>query len=1094
MNRNQHPISQAFVAFLLLLIIAACRDDTFDAQGLTPDGRVHLTLGVELPDADVVATRLTTQPTADERIIDPTRTYLLVLQAPADLTAGATDGLALKQAPVPIESIDLATGQLRATLYPETTASYLCLLANLSAANVDYLHTLSAGSVTLGEIRQALRLPHPGDGMAANNLPLTGYSAPLPTIQPTATLLSAIRLERSVARIDLVTSPTLSGFQLTGVILANAPRQGAMLPDGGRVESWHGEEVCRYALVPTTDYDAASGTGSHLTAALYAYEKGGVRADGTTPNPTRLLLRGHHEGATTDTYYPYDLIYRLPTDVEEVKRYDLLRNKRYRITLQRITTSGYRTPEEALTAEPFNTPVEVQVEVTDPYAHDINTNGRQYLATTNARCILYPLDGNEQRNVHIATLSYTTAPEWLAGRLTLTAVDANGTVLNGFRLSDGSDALEVASSGAVVYRDLVVDIPARFHRGTVTAHIGNLRKEITLVRKIPSLEAGMVIEDYLPDDATPEEVAQHFADYKIGEVIAPSVDTKWLKVSAQESNAGPSSLLDRVTNPTGGIYVHVLPYVEFGRTLTHREAAVYVSGSTDDSRTKVIVQQGAMDIYSQSRQLQPFGYVGTFHRWNQTGERLIRMDASGSFDEVGARGTVWWQAAVVAGNEFIVLDTEPTRDSGITIFSPDGTVNAFGDTPCDEPTWQTDAEIETNGQLTSKRRLVRGNSPQIYFRVGLTSRLASADSPPRYGLIAITYGSADQPAAGTHLLYVRQGEAADYLMRPQDASTQPIYPAGHQQAGQINTARTFDFDSPNRPLAVKLSPYNLTDKLRGTGVVNRGTRNYGFVQYPSQGGYYFSSASTYAVDPRSVGALKLPSVDRLDATWNQQWESCPDGYRRPNDGPLHTAPNIGASNFAHFLSASEIRQSLWLYPLGGVQRSDFSNQLRGYLADGFFDRRPITLTADKIIYRPPGSTSTGNTYPMQARGVVNDGAAEAAYWGYLLYNPHNYASIFVPFAGDVSILNSSVVRDQGSFGGFFTTNIGSGKYSPKPGVEVTFSSSWKTLMVQYGFSGADLTSSTALSGFVFDNYGISSPNDYFSVRCVKEELNLKNKR
>lgn len=252
-------------------------------------------------------------------------------------------------------------------------------------------------------------------------------------------------------------------------------------------------------------------------------------------------------------------------------------------------------------------------------------------------------------------------------------------------------------------------------------------------------------------------------------------------------------------------------------------------------------------------------YVGTFHRWNQTGERIIYANNVGD-----------WSATVVQG-DFIRLSSGRSFDPKL------GT-----DTP----------NVGENYPVTDGVTTVSGIN-RIYFRVGLTSTLASATTAPRYGLIRVTY------TGGTSYIYVRQGEA----------------PA------VINST-------------VKWSAFNLSDPLRGLGGADISNQSLFtpqaavsstiFADFPTQVGYMFqwnlyngSTANTNRVyHPLNPSGTITGYPTGIASSWNVNNDPCPTGYRHPTGAEFTTfAPNDG--------------NSLW-----------------GFYADGFFDRRITKSSAN----------------------------------------------------------------------------------------------------------------------------------------------------
>jgi hypothetical protein len=357
-------------------------------------------------------------------------------------------------------------------------------------------------------------------------------------------------------------------------------------------------------------------------------------------------------------------------------------------------------------------------------------------------------------------------------------------------------------------------------------------------------------------------------------------------------------------------------------------------------------------------------WVGTFHRWNQTGERIIKM-----------RNTGEWTATVTQGAGFIVLDAAGTNDPNWGSSSA-----ALGNDP------GFDNNYPVNGTATS----LSGNGI-IYFRVGMKGKLAYIGATPRYGLIEINTDK------GTKKIYVRQGEEADYIMRPKDPNP-----------GNANNPR---------PYAMKFSPFNLADPLRGTGGDNVTMHNemtYGettfnyqkFTDYPSQAGYFFQwnlggGNIHKAFNPvNTISAIS--GWITTNTTWRKTMEPCPAGYRHPNDslqGPV----------------TSEIRQSWYATPDNETYstvptNTNLENSLWGFYADGFSDRLVVASS-------PNGTDSTTVSFNSSNLSAITN--TDVAYVGRLIYNPTTYASIFLPAPGTRGI--NGTLTSSGTFATYWTS-------------------------------------------------------------------------
>lgn len=1028
----RHHIYYSLVAITLLL--SGCADDPFNKYHSSEDGRITMRIQLNTPPETSIITRSTktTNPSEQEKLL--ANAVIMVFDK-------TTDDAILRQIPVEA-AINNTTSPVTVTttLLADNVSCYLCVAANLSDEQITTLKSLETGK-SLSDIRTMLQKKlNTSDSSTGIEypLPMSGWSEPT-TISNSGDKIS-ISLSRSVARIDVngtAITEEAEDFIVTGIRISNGAPSGYVLPQP-TLPLWDVTNVVTY---PLTDNGKDK---TSLEAKAYCFENKGSIGD--TPNPTRVVVRGHSKSTNTDTWYPIDIIYDQPTTTGGIsstkKGYDIERNKIYTIKLNSVKKTGYGSYEQAARSEAFNTMIDAEITVSDPYAYDIITNGRQYMGVTNAEFIIYPAQADTKiTNVHVTTLSYTSDPYWEDGSITCD---------EGITLSAGAyPRLNVRGDAEASYRDIVVDIdPTKTKSGLIRLQIGNLLKEIKVRVGNVTPKVGTVITDYytVPNEET---------DFKVGEIISPSEDTSWFKVSSSSEDTENSSLNNKVTNPDGGIYLHVDPNVGFETSATAREASAYIAGDEDNQRIKITVQQDSYDVYYGNEQLQPYTYVGTYHRWNQTGERLIRIDASNSSTSASTSVKVaWWEATVVAGREFIVLDTEQSTDERVHIYKDNdhSTPNPYGEG--DDTGFLSDDNYVEQYQVASKQRSVNGKGSYIYFRVGLTGKLSGPSAQPRYGLITISYGAVEGKTSGTHNIYVRQGEAADYLMRPWDPSTTP-------------KDRANEFPSGTRPLATKLAVYNLADPeppqaVPISGCVDHGTRGYVFTQYPSQGGLFFPISGTVAIDPRAgesnTALVSNPSYTD-DSQWNNIWETCPKGYRRPHDGVARKLVNgaLDKNIREDDITNSEVRQSLWLFPLKGAERSDFSNQLTGYLADGYFDRHPITLIKNE-----------GNESPRPV-GIVHSGNPYAAYRGYLIFNPHNYASIFLPFAG---------LYNAGSYPTKCSNFGGDGYISTK-----TSGKGGHDWVVAFGY-----ISTEGRPSYVFDNYSSTASSSAYPIRCIKDEL------
>ena len=346
----------------------------------------------------------------------------------------------------------------------------------------------------------------------------------------------------------------------------------------------------------------------------------------------------------------------------------------------------------------------------------------------------------------------------------------------------------------------------------------------------------------------------------------------------------------------------------------------------------------------------PMMYVGAFWRASQYGERLIRTPrptTGTQTDRAIIDGA--WMACVMEGEEWIFLDTQPSDDPGVWTSSAI-LANATG----------FDENHRVGGYETTVSGEVSASTPGgIYFRIGLNGAYTpTPDKPARYGMILLAYTQNGQPAL--HRIWVRQGEGADYLMRPD----------GENAPGSTMSTR---------PHAVKWSPYNLTAPEYRDNTVARNAQapqltpgGGTFTEWPSQAGGMFQYSPQLGIYAHNPSITITPPItyvlEKLNwALLDQDYETCPtvDGtvFRRPSASNPYIATNQRDVNY------SEIAQSLFM----NVSNYNPLNYRQGLYADGYFDRLRVG----------------GGPY-------VNEDGHDAAYIGSVYFNTVTNHSLFLP--------------------------------------------------------------------------------------------------
>lgn len=985
MNRMKRKIIPGIYVFLFLFpFLNSCIDDTFNAgEENIDENKVKVSLNFILPDQKVVETGVSQSKTSFESYIGDL--YLLVfdenqkfIECVQAVNAGSSSGFF-------------------ASLTRQDRHCQIYIVANAPRVMAEKKGSWNS-TTTLEQIRQYLLKPSilNNDVDAITSLPEV---PPLASILPIGLdgirenlTLEDVVLERATAKI-VVTNELGADLIIEGANLCNAPVQGYVFP---------GQP---YASIPVADYWGADESGFYPDLMI-------CRA--TPSNPLYVYETDQSQGCfmiVKANYKGVDGFYRIDFIDETGKVFSLKRNHSYEIKIKRVQHPGFRSPDEAKKNPPLNrTAGNVDVEVSDPYSHNIVSNGDYYLGVENSEYIVY---SPEALNNEFVTKVSSNAPSTvLSGSAVINAFDLFGTQLyNGVTIQN---PFPEVNNSSIQTGDLKISLPANAATAVVRLRIGNLEKSIRIVKKSENISFGGSIK--LDDE------------YVFGKISNPQ---PWIKFSTKEDSELHDGR-DFIENEGGRnrLYLALASNILQAQGAANRDALLFLSRANENGRTKIRIHQSTFDIFDKEEKPIENPYVGTFHRHNQTGERVIKM---------GDANTTVWIAEVVSGKDFIKLKKGGSEDPEI-----------YKRNPGDAERFQIYNDPAASTSVIG--------SGEILFRVGLKNTIAP--NQHRYGVILVTH------PGGTSRIFVRQGEAPDYLYRMND----PVLIPWTAHPG-----------TP-RPLTVKLSPYNLTDPRLGknytsvkvykdynsmplnyhpeSGVYQEFDKNK-FTEYPTQAGYLFiwntltqpvtgseypySSPTTFKDEwqwvrachpfltagmfgaPRSEsiswsgnntyegnysgnGDGFIPLYDmagignvvssynytQIGVFYNKETDPCPYGYRMPKAGLVDTSPGGGPVKvYGQDAYNSELLQSMFYDPHISTNESIMSQYtLWGYYADGFFDRRliqnvtiGIDAGAKAIVVNGDDQKSTSLT------------GNDIGYAGGLTFNPFTFASIFHPAAG-----------------------------------------------------------------------------------------------
>ncbi len=522
-------------------------------------------------------------------------------------------------------------------------------------------------------------------------------------------------------------------------------------------------------------------------------------------------------------------------------------------------------------------------------------------------------------------------------------------------------------------------------------------------------------------------------------------------------------------------------------------------------------------------------YVGTFHRENEVGERIISTQVPRLTNQGNAIG--YWD--VVVDDPYksqIILSTTPSFDP-----------YAGTDTPGEpedysvRPNEYKRVEVDNDGtKITGKGR--------IYFRVGWRGPNPNSGGAgqklPRYATITVTFTQAGTAAGGwrpSYKIYLRQGEADDYIMKPETTIADgPLKDQSRNYARKFSAFNLTDPDMKNEDDSYSLL-YAQTPKRQGV-----------FVDYPTQAGAFYqwglpktdNSLTGYfrrAYHPAQPAATGYPStgywsqnyVSKIpmwassgpgattayEYGYGSEFEICPTGYHRPSDGYIdQTAYNGKYSNFrwtspqppysptdivyvdfeglvitqvdySGQIATSEWRHSLWKNPWAGESVSgtgtatvgkDTPNEktvVRERTSPAYVENKDIYLLygfyADGYYDRRPMKVQPSTT-TANTRLAVSVNSPSVAYRGSVVYNPETDASVFFPGAGRRKNNDNGKLESPSGTAYYWTSTMAP---TPPTGTGRDNQAAWS---IELNYSGPGHV-------YTMTTYG-------YSIRCVKDEV------
>jgi len=856
-------------------------------------------------------------------------------------------------------------------------------------------------------------------------IPMWGESQPA-VISGTTTSIGSIKMLRMVAKVDVQLDQTVAGltdiFKLKSVHVYNTNTSGRVVPMPGAVDATMVAQTPSLpasvaSVVGPLDYSDFSAPGIPdiaMTGAVYLFETAAKNA-GNQLEETCIVVGGLYGSDTAESYYRLDFF--VPGGVTVM---DILRNYRYLCNIIAVNGRGYPSVDDAYRAKSFNMIANI-LAWNEGVVGDVVFDGQYMLAVDQNPFALTGDDHNTASTDNILTVTTDyptgwTAAVWADKAGTTPVPNDPATGGPWLHISPAAGAGAAGGGAQSTAAQLIAPANAGAER---TAYVLITAGRLTYIETVTqaTLPPGtitfspdnLLLPYQAPTDGTTYSVtvtalkADSTNDPNASWTLT-SADPTWCRLSTSSSTAFSAATAS--VSGTGSTTVYVI--ASDNSSINYRMTTIY-SGADPAAVTTTVMQwgnPGSGNITDNEGAGTPptnvLSYVGAFWRAAETGERVIRIDMSGSTANYGTwSAQVMWLDKRWGPNDMVVLSTDQLP--GTTGADP----NIYTANPGNAEDYQVGGmNLIVSGTADATNKYVT-------FRIGLRSQYTpTASDPARYAVVLLSYSNQTK----YQKIFLRQGEGADYLMTNNDAITTG-------GLGQRTMCRQF---SPFNLTATTLDAAVMTQADAAANVAGNKTT---FVDYPTKAGAFFMWANTYTgtstsfMGPRyasnpytSASAITWGGINPgLTTYWNSisaNQETCPPGYRRPTDG------STSAEESCTSIAASEFRQSIFSKPLTGWNYSSTTaNGLWGYYADGWFDRRPLV-----------NGTGTGAT-----NTTVASGTKDIAHVGVLFFNPtvgsdHYNASIFFPATG-LRYYSNGTLQYTGTEGDYWSSsanNVGSG--------------------------------------------------------------------
>ena len=370
----------------------------------------------------------------------------------------------------------------------------------------------------------------------------------------------------------------------------NVPRQGQLHKSDGAVYNTSGLTELRYDASyssPLIATSAVSGGQSTADKPIYLYES-------PVSNNTYFIIQGTYEGR--------NYFYKIAIVDDNLTLMNLVRNKLYTFTINKVHGPGFDTVADAKVSKPSNTALDYSVLVDDSNTYEIIANNDYYLGVSNSVFFAYTNETAEYEAFRVITDCKTIFPNSNKISDERSLADYAYRLVSPFGISiagAGSSDPNVTPVNVEVKNYLQFYDEFQFNQeGTalrqnayITLKLGNLEKQIHINQR-KAINAGGETIQYMPTTNRDPQYRKVNYTCLSGYVEDNAVYSpkNWIKL--RPSSGEERNDTDNITVDDGAIFIEVLP----NPGTDTRNGIVYLTTIDNNSSSGMATQRIKIDI------------------------------------------------------------------------------------------------------------------------------------------------------------------------------------------------------------------------------------------------------------------------------------------------------------------------------------------------------------------------------------------------------------------------------------------------------------------------------------------------------------------